>query len=195
MTLSPVSLASPYASLVPLSLDHADALRAAARDGELWRLWYTTVPAPENMTAEIERRLSLQATSAMLPFTVLDPDGVPVGMTTFMNVDLVNRRVEIGSTWYAQRVQRTALNTACKLMLLQHAFDHLQCIAVELRTHVLNTQSRRAIERVGARQDGILRNHMRMPNGTLRDTVVYSIIESEWPTVRAHLEWQLARER
>lgn len=131
----------------------------------------------------------------MLPFTVLDASGTPAGMTTYMNVDAVNRRVEIGSTWYAARVQRTGLNTECKLMLLTHAFDTLRCIAVELRTHVLNVQSRRAIERLGARLDGILRNHMRMPNGTLRDTVVYSIIESEWPTVQAHLRWQLERER
>ena len=116
-------------------------------------------------------------------------------MTTFMNVDAFNHRVEIGSTWYAARVQRTALNTECKLLLLTHAFEQLQCIAVELRTHVLNTQSRRAIERLGAKLDGTLRNHMRMPNGTLRDTVVYSIIDSEWPTVRAHLRWQLEKEQ
>ena len=131
----------------------------------------------------------------MLPFTVLDAGGTPVGMTTYMNIDSLQPRVEIGSTWYAARVQRTALNTQCKLLLLAYAFDELGCIAVELRTHVLNTQSRRAIERIGARQDGILRNHMRMPNGTLRDTVVYSIIESEWPTIQAHLRWQLERER
>ena len=112
-----------------------------------------------------------------------------------MNVDAVNHRVEIGSTWYAARVQRTALNTECKLLLLTHAFEQWQCIAVELRTHILNTRSRRAIERIGARLDGTLRNHVRMPNGTLRDTVVYSIIESEWPTVRAHLRWQLERAR
>ena len=195
LRLEPVTLTGTYASLVPLSADHAPALADAARDGELWRLWYTTVPAPNAMTAEIGRRLSLLDAGSMLPFTVLDAAGTPVGMTTFMNVDAVNDRVEIGSTWYAARVQRTALNTECKLMLLTHAFEALRCIAVELRTHIMNSQSRRAIERLGAKLDGILRNHMRMPNGTLRDTVVYSIIESEWPTVRAHLRWQLDRDR
>src|SRR4051812_11425056 len=191
LRLEPVTLTGTYASLVPLSADHAPALADAARDGELWRLWYTTVPAPDAMTAEIGRRLSLLDAGSMLPFTVLDAAGTPVGMTTFMNVDAVNDRLEIGSTWYAARVQRTALNTECKLMLLTYAFETLRCIAVELRTHIMNSQSRRAIERLGAKLDGILRNHMRMPNGTLRDTVVYSIIESEWPTVRANLQWQL----
>ena len=194
-TLQPVSLHGRHASLVPLSPDHAPALADAARDGELWRLWYTTVPSPDAMPREIDRRLALHAAGSMLPFTVLDAHGIPVGMTTYMNVDSVQQRVEIGSTWYAARVQRTALNTQCKLLLLGYAFDDLECIAVELRTHVLNTQSRRAIERLGARLDGVLRNHMRMPNGTLRDTVVYSIIQGEWPTVRAHLQWQLERER
>ncbi len=194
-TLQPVSLRGPHASLVPLSPDHATALADAAGDGELWRLWYTTVPSPDAMPREIERRLALHASGAMLPFTVLDAAGIPVGMTTYLNVDSVQQRVEIGYTWYAARVQRTALNTQCKLLLLAYAFDDLECIAVELRTHLLNAQSRRAIERIGARQDGVLRSHMRMPNGTLRDTVVYSIIQSEWPTVRAHLQWQLERER
>ena len=195
LRLEPVTLTGTYASLVPLSADHAPALADAARDGELWRLWFTTVPAPDAITAEIGRRLSLLNAGAMLPFTVLDAAGTPVGMTTFMNVDAGNDRVEIGSTWYAARVQRTALNTECKLMLLTRAFETLRCIAVELRTHIMNAQSRRAIERLGAKLDGILRNHMRMPNGTLRDTVVYSIIESEWPTVRANLRWQLDRDR
>ena len=195
LTLAPVTLTGLHATLVPLSPDHADALAAAARDGELWKLWYTTVPSPEGMAREIDRRLGLLAAGSMLPFTVLDASGVPAGMTTYMNVDAAPPRVEIGSTWYAARVQRTALNTDCKRMLLTHAFETLGCLAVELRTHVLNTQSRCAIERLGAKLDGVLRNHMRMPNGTLRDTVVYSIIDSEWPTVRAHLTWQLERER
>ena len=195
MDLSPITLAGTHASLVPLSPIHEAALAEAARDGELWRLWYTTVPSPDDMAREIERRLSLHTAGAMQPFTVLDGAGIPVGMTTYMNVDAVYRRVEIGSTWYAARVQRTPLNTECKLMLLTHAFETLQCIAVELRTHVMNTQSRRAIERIGAKLDGILRQHMRMPNGTLRDTCVYSILDHEWPTVRAHLQWQLAKDR
>ena len=195
LDLSAITLAGTYASLVPLSPTHEAALVEAVRDGELWRLWYTTVPSPDDMAREIERRLSLHATGAMQPFTVLDAAGMPVGMTTYMNIDAVYRRVEIGSTWYAARVQRTPLNTECKLMLLTHAFETLQCIAVELRTHVMNTQSRRAIERIGAKLDGILRQHMRMPNGTLRDTCVYSILDNEWPTVRAHLQWQLAKDR
>ncbi len=192
--LRPIVLSGSHASLVPLSLDHDAPLAEAVRDGELWRLWYTTVPAPEQMRSEIERRLALQAAGSMLPFTVLDASGTPVGMTTHMNVDAVNRRVEIGSTWYAERVQRTAVNTECKLMLLTHAFEQLQCIAVELRTHILNTRSRRAIERLGAKLDGILRQHLRMPSGTLRDTCVYSILDHEWPTVRSNLEWRLRRE-
>ena len=132
----------------------------------------------------------------MLPFTVIElATGQTVGMTTYMNVDTVNRHVEIGSTWYARRVQRTALNTEAKLLLLAHAFDIMGCIAVEFRTHFMNEQSRRAIERLGAKLDGILRNHSVAANGTLRDTCVYSIIASEWPTVRAHLEWQLIKPR
>ncbi|MEW6707716.1 MAG: GNAT family protein [Pseudomonadota bacterium] len=188
-------MAGQHATLVPLAPEHAAALTEAARDGQLWRLWYTSVPQPERMAEEIERRLGLQAKGTMLPFTVLDSTGVPAGMTTYMNIDATHRRVEIGSTWYARRVQRSGLNTECKLMLLQHAFETLQCIAVEFRTHFINHQSRRAIERLGAKLDGVLRNHMRMPNGTLRDTCVYSIIASEWPMVQAHLRWQLERPR
>jgi N-acetyltransferase len=193
--LAPVTLKGRHASLIPLLPEHRDDLAAAARDGELWKLWYTTVPSPEGMVAEIERRLGLQAKGAMLPFTVLDADGKPAGMTTYMNVDAPNRRVEIGSTWYRAAVQRTALNTECKLMLLTYAFETLDCIAVEFRTHGLNNQSRRGIERLGAKFDGLLRNHSIMPNGTFRDTVVYSIIAGEWPTVKAHLSWQLAKPR
>jgi N-acetyltransferase len=191
--LEPVNLAGPYARLEPLSQDHRDDLAVAVQDGELWKLWYTSIPAPEKMQAEIERRLALQAAGSMLPFTVRDADGKIAGMTTYMNVDAANRRVEIGSTWYAKRVQRSGLNTQCKLLLLTHAFEKLDCIAVEFRTHFFNHQSRRGIERLGAKQDGILRNHQIAPNGTLRDTVVYSIIASEWPTVKAHLTFQLER--
>jgi RimJ/RimL family protein N-acetyltransferase len=167
----------------------------AVRDGELWKLWYTSVPSPEGMAQEIARRLDLQAKGAMLPFAVLDADGRVAGMTTFMNIDPVHKRVEIGSTWYAKRVQRSALNTACKLMLMGHAFETLGCIAVEYRTSFFNQQSRRAIERLGAKLDGILRSHQRHSDGSLRDTCVYSIIASEWPAVKAHLSFQLARAR
>jgi RimJ/RimL family protein N-acetyltransferase len=188
-----IVLQDEHGSLVPLDPSHAGGLSEAVRDGELWRLWYTQVPSPAQMPAEIARRLELKARGSMLPFAVLDPDGTCVGMTSYMNIDAVNRRLEIGSTWYAARVQRTALNTACKLMLLGHAFDALSCIAVEFRTSFLNHQSRRAIERLGAKPDGVLRSHQRHADGSLRDTCVYSIIACEWPTVRAHLTFQLSR--
>lgn len=190
-----VELRGRHAALVPLRREHAGALADAVRDGELWTLWYTNVPTPDGMAAEVERRLALRAAGSMLPFAVLDAHGTPVGMTAYMHVDAVHRRVEIGSTWYAKRVQRTALNTECKQMLLAHAFEVLDCIAVEFRTHRLNTASRRAIERLGAQLDGILRCHQRLPDGSLRDTAVYSITAAEWPAVRAHLRWQLERPR
>ena len=195
--LKPVTLQDSAVALAPLSHTHRDALAEAVRDGELWKLWYTAIPTPDGMAAEIDRRLGLAEKGTMLPFTVIDKtdNGRPVGMTTYMNVDAANRRVEIGSTWYCPSVQRTGLNTECKLLLLQHAFDELGCIAVEFRTHFLNHQSRRAIERLGAKLDGILRAHCVMENGTIRDTAVYSILPSEWPAVRANLVWQLEKPR
>ncbi len=189
----PITLQGRHVRLEPLRSDHAPALAEAVQDGELWQLWYTAIPTPEGMAAEIERRLGLLATQAMLPFAVIDAEGRPVGMTTYMNIDNTHQRVEIGSTWYARHVQRTPLNTEAKRLLLGHAFDSLQCIAVEFRTHRFNHQSRRAIERLGAQLDGLLRNHQRASNGTLRDTAVYSITADEWPTVRAHLDFQLER--
>jgi RimJ/RimL family protein N-acetyltransferase len=191
----PVTLVGPHARLEPLSSAHHDALCEAARDGELWQLWYTAVPSPEGMAAEIQRRLGLQSAGTMLPFTVFDAQGMAVGMTTYMNIDKANRRLEIGSTWTARKAQRTALNTQCKRLLLGHAFEALDAIAVELRTHRLNTQSRRAIERLGAQLDGILRAHALATNGSVRDTAVYSITAPEWPAVKAHLDWQLAKPR
>ena len=188
-----VTLSGRHATLLPLAPVHAPALADAARDGDLWQLWFTSVPAPEAMGAEIARRLALREAGSMLPFAVLDAAGVPAGMTTYMHIDAANRRVEIGSTWYARRVQRTPLNTECKRMLLAHAFEQLGCIAVEFRTHRLNQPSRRAIERLGAQLDGVLRSHMRLADGTLRDTAVYSITAAEWPSVRRHLDHQLAR--
>jgi RimJ/RimL family protein N-acetyltransferase len=173
-------------------MDHCPQLTAAVADGNLWELWYTTIPRPEEMSGEIERRLTLQRGGSMLPFTVIErSSGDVAGQTTYMNIDAQNRRVEIGSTWYAMRVQRTALNTACKLLLLEHAFESLQCIAVEFRTSFFNVRSRCAIERLGAKCDGILRSHMFHADGTLRDTVVYSIIASEWPAVRSNLQGKL----
>jgi RimJ/RimL family protein N-acetyltransferase len=189
---APVSLQGRFVSLVPLEHAHHDALVEAAQDGELWNLWYTTIAAPERMRGEIERRLQLQQSGSMIPFAVIEnATAEAVGMTTFMNIDATNRRLEIGSTWYRKRVQRTALNTECKLLLLRHAFEQLQCIAVEFRTHFFNQQSRAAIERLGARLDGILRQHVIAGNGTLRDTCVYSILDREWATVKAHLSHRL----
>ena len=193
-SLGVVTLEGALVRLEPLAVEHAAELVAAARDGELWRLWYTSVPEPESMRQEIERRLGLLACGTMIPFSVVErASGRVVGMTTYMNIDRVNRRVEIGSTWYARRVQRTGLNTEAKLLLLAHAFEQLGCVAVEFRTHWMNQQSRRAIERLGAKLDGVLRSHSMARNGTLRDTCVYSVIAGEWPAVKAHLEGLLRR--
>ncbi|MCQ8242039.1 GNAT family N-acetyltransferase [Rhizosaccharibacter radicis] len=190
--IEPVSLDGEHVRLLPLSQDHAADLRDAARDGEGWRLWYTSVPTPEGMTAEIERRLELRNKHGMLPFTVVRPsDNRIVGMTSFMNIDRAVPRVEIGSTWYAASVRRTALNTEAKWLLLSHAFETWSVVAVEFRTHFLNHASRRAIERLGAKLDGVLRAHQRMLDGSLRDSCVYSIVAAEWPAVRTHLRWQL----
>jgi RimJ/RimL family protein N-acetyltransferase len=183
-----ITLRSPRVDLEPLTMAHLPDLKAAVKDGELWNLWYTTIPRPEHMDAEIDRRLRLRSEGSMLPFAVIDnSSGTAVGMTTYMNIDAVNHRLEIGSTWYRASVQRTALNSQCKLLLLEHAFETLECIGVEFRTHFFNRQSRRAIERLGAKLDGVLRQHQRMDDGSLRDTCVYSIIASEWPAVRANL--------
>lgn len=198
--LRPVTLTNDIVTLEPLHPDHLEGLCDAARDGELWKLWYTTVPKPEDMAAEIDRRLGLLGAQSMLPFTVRRNDseqsgrpGTIIGMTTYMNADAANRRLEIGSTWNAASAHRTGTNTASKLLLLTHAFEELDCIAVEFRTHWMNMQSRNAIGNLGAKQDGILRNHQRMPDGSLRDTVVYSIVDSEWPAVRNELRRRLAR--
>jgi len=191
--LKPVTLTGEHARLEFLSADHTEGLKAAI--GNLWRLRVTAVPQPDGMAAEIGRRLGLHAKGSMLPFTVFDAAGDIAGMTTFMHIDALNRRVEIGSTWVAERVQRSAVNTSCKLLLLTHAFEALGCIAVEFRTHRLNTPSRRAIERLGAQLDGMLRAHSRSADGTLRDTAVYSITAAEWPTIESHLQWQLEKPR
>ena len=190
-----ITLQGPHATLRPLSHEHHDALCEAARDGELWQLWYTSIPSAEGMRAEIARRLDLRAAGSMLPFAVFDAAGRCAGMTTYMNIDAVNKRVEIGSTWTAASAQRTPLNTQCKRLLLGHAFDTLGCIAVEFRTPRLNMQSRRSIARLGAQLDGVLRSHSVAADGSLRDTAVYSITAAEWPAVRSHLDWQLARPR
>jgi N-acetyltransferase len=189
-----VVLQGEHALITPLTAAHGPALAEAVKDGELWKLWYTGVAAPEDMAADIERRLALRTEGSCLPFTVIErTTGEPVGVTTYMNIDAANRRLEIGATWYRGRIQRTAINTDCKRLLLAHAFDVLDCIAVEFRTHFFNSASRRAIERLGAKLDGILRSHSRSLDGSLRDTCVYSIIASEWPAVRRNLDWRLDR--
>lgn len=191
----PVLLESDVVRLEPLTPLHAGGLAAACADGEVWRKWSTSVPSPEGVPAEVERRLALQAVGAMLPWATCLPDGTPVGMTTYMNVDAPNRRVEIGSTWLGASSQRTAVNPSAKLLQLEHAFEHLDCIAVEFRTHWHNRQSRRAIAALGAKQDGVLRNHSIDRLGALRDTVVFSIVRDEWPTVRQGLRERLGLPR
>jgi len=190
-----LTLTGRYVTVAPLSQDHCADLAEASRAGQMQDLWYTAVPAADGMAAEIDRRLGLRDAGTMLPFTLLDPSGRAVGMTTYMNIDHATPRVEIGSTWIGPSAQRGPLNTEAKRLLLGHALEVWDCLAVEFRTHRLNTQSRRAIERLGAQLDGMLRAHMRMSNGTIRDTAVYSITQSDWPAVRAHLDWQIARPR
>lgn len=192
--LAPITLSGPGVTLELLDQRHHDDLVEATRDGELWTLWYTSVPNPDNVATEIQRRLDLFAQQSMLPFAIIDrTSDKAVGMTTFMNADAPNRRLEIGSTWLRKSAQRTGLNARCKLLMLTHAFEKMDCNAVELRTHFFNHQSRVGIERLGAKLDGILRNHQILADGTLRDTCVYSIIADEWPTVKAHLTFQATR--
>jgi RimJ/RimL family protein N-acetyltransferase len=200
-SIEPITLTGWHVVLEPLSHAHHDGLVDAARDGELWKLWYTSVPTPQGMAAEIDRRLGLQEQGSMLPFTtrLIDPatggPGRVIGMTTYMNIDAATPRVEIGSTWNAASSHGTGTNPDSKLLLLRHAFETLGCPAVEFRTHWLNHQSREAIARLGAKQDGVLRSHTRTADGQLRDTVVFSILEHEWPMVRASLEFRLAKQR
>ena len=200
-SIEPVTLTGKYVVLEPLGHEHHNGLVAAALDGELWKLWYTSVPTPDGMAAEIDRRLALQKQGSMIPFAIrlIDPatggPGRVIGMTTYMNIDADTPRVEIGSTWNAASVHGSGSNPDAKLLLLRHAFESLGCPAVEFRTHLLNHQSREAIARLGAKQDGVLRSHIRSKDGTLRDTVVYSILEHEWPMVRSGLEFRLAKQR
>ena len=194
--IEPVNLRGVHATLEPLARDHEAALAVAADDGEIWRLWYTSVATPQKMAGYIGVALDMRERLGAMPFVVRDnTSGEIVGCTRYFNVDAANRRLEIGHTWYAQRAQRSAINTECKLLLLTHAFETLRCIAVEFRTHWFNQASRAAIARLGAKQDAVLRNHQISADGSYRDTVVFSIIESEWPAVRQHLRYQLERPR
>jgi N-acetyltransferase len=194
--VDPVTLTGTHASIEPLGREHEEALQRAVADGELWRLWYTTVPSPEKMGQYIAIALDMRERLDAMPFVIREKSsGEIVGCTRYFNVDATNRRLEIGHTWYSKRVQRGPINTECKLMLLTHAFERLQCIAVEFRTHWFNHASRTAIERLGAKQDGVLRNHQVSADGWKRDTVVFSIIDGEWPAVKRHLRYQLERPR
>lgn len=182
-----------HVELKLLSHDYREDFKEAIADGNLDKLWFTIIPSPEGVAPEIDRRLSLYKEGSMLPFTVMDPKaGKAVGMTTYMNISPGHKKLEIGYTWYRQSHQKTLLNTECKYFLLKHAFEVLKYNCVEFRTHSMNFKSRRAIERLGARLDGILRQDTLMPNGTVRDTAAYSIVASEWPTVKVHLEYLLS---
>jgi RimJ/RimL family protein N-acetyltransferase len=194
--IEPITLTGTHASIEPLGREHEEALQLAAADGELWRLWYTSVAPPEKMGEYIATALDMRERLDAMPFVIREKSsGEIVGCTRYFNVDAANRRLEIGHTWYSKRVQRGPINTECKLMLLSHAFEKLQCIAVEFRTHWFNHASRAAIERLGAKQDGVLRSHQVSADGSKRDTVVFSIIDGEWPAVRRHLRYQLERPR
>ncbi|MBB4041894.1 RimJ/RimL family protein N-acetyltransferase [Microvirga flocculans] len=187
--IEPVTLSTDRLTLRPLSLADVPALGEAASDGELWEKKTTTVPRPEGFEAYVSKALELQEAGLALPFATIVRDGDRVvGSTRYMNIDAANHRVEIGTTWIAKSWQRTFVNTHAKFLMLRHAFEVLGCIAVEIRTHSRNDQSRAAIERLGARLDGILRQHMIMPDGHVRDTAVYSILRDEWPAVKAGLE-------
>ncbi len=193
MWFKDVELESENVKLVPLTMEHKQALAEAATDGKLWELWFTSVPNPENVSSYISTALEQKAKGVALPFVVIEKSsGKVIGSTRFCNADLINQRVEIGYTWYSKSYQRTSCNTECKLLLLTHAFESLDAIAVEFRTSWHNHASRSAIARLGAKQDGVLRNHQKMPNGGYRDTVVFSIINIEWPSIKQSLAFKLS---
>lgn len=190
--LTPLTLTGELVRLEPLSHDHTDGLLEALRDGTMWDRWYTAIPEPDGLTAEIDRRLGLQAEGTMLPFTAIrTSDDQIIGMTTYHDIDLSIPRVEIGYTWNRQSVHGTGTNAESKLLLLRHAFDVLGCECVGFKTQWVNHQSRAAIERLGAKLDGVVRASRRMPNGALLDVVLFSILKSEWSAVQAHLQHRL----
>jgi RimJ/RimL family protein N-acetyltransferase len=192
----PVTLERAPVRLVPLALEHEAGLRAAAADGELWTIRVTSVPEPAQTRAYIEQALKMQAEGSRLPFAVLDSiSGEVIGCTSYHDIVPALDRLEIGWTWYAKSRQRSAANTTCKLLLMQHAFEALGAQLVGWRTDNFNFASQRAIERLGAKRDGVLRHHALRRDGTVRDTVMYSVTAGEWPEIRAHLEWQLAHPR
>jgi len=190
----PVTLEGHGVRLEPMAKEHRDSLAKAAADGELWRLWFTSVPEPEQTEAYIAQALAGRDAGHMLPFVVRElSSGEIVGSTRYHDIIRDAHRVEIGWTWYARRWQKSHVNTACKLLLLGHAFDGLGCKVVGLRTDNFNFNSQRAIEALGAKKDGVIRHHWPRRDGTVRDSVMYSIIVSEWPDVKRHLELRLIR--
>ena len=192
--IEPVTLLGSRVFLEPLSLEHLDGMIAAVKDGELWNLWYTSIPSPEKAEGYIKTALDMRENAGALPFIIRDRESnTIIGCTRYFNVDELNRRLEIGHTWYSESYQRTAANTESKYLLLSHAFEELNAIAVEFRTHWHNHKSRAAIARLGAKQDGVLRNHTRSADGIYRDTVVFSIIDLEWPAVKQSLQFKLKR--
>ncbi|WP_435624356.1 GNAT family N-acetyltransferase [Flagellimonas sp.] len=192
--LNPIELEGNLAKLIPLEeVDRSEVLQAAS-DGNLWELWYTSVPSKDNLDAYVDFALQQESEGLALPFVVIEKSsGKVVGSTRYCSVDAPNRRVEIGYTWYAQSVQRTGINTECKYLLLQHAFETLDAIAVEFKTNFFNFPSRNAILRLGAKQDGIIRNHRIDKMGNIRDTVIFSILNSEWPAVKISLEHKMKK--
>jgi RimJ/RimL family protein N-acetyltransferase len=191
---APITLEGHGVRLESLAPSHEEGLAAAAADGRLWELWYTFVPPPLKTAAYIAEALAGQRAGHMLPWAVRDTgSGAMVGSTRYHDIDAPIDRVEIGYTWYARRFQRTHVNTACKLLLMGHAFDTLGCRVVGFRTDHFNFASQRAIEALGARKDGVLRHHKMRPDGSVRDSVVYSVLPAEWPDVKRHLETRLAR--
>ncbi|MDN5205264.1 GNAT family protein [Fulvivirgaceae bacterium BMA10] len=190
--ISTIELEGTQVKLVPLNTLHKEGLLRAAADGKLWELWYTSVPSKSNIDNYIDNALGNQNMGTALPFTIIDKSSDEIiGSTRYCNVSCDHRRLEIGYTWYAKKHQRTGVNTECKYLLLKHAFEDLNCISVQFRTNWYNLQSRRAIERLGAKQDGVLRNHQLNPDGSMRDTVVFSIIEQEWQGVKKLLEYKM----
>lgn len=194
--IQPVTLEGHGVRLEPLEARHAAQLAEAVRDGELWRLWFTAVPEPDRAEAYIEAALEGQRAGVMLPWAVRElTGGAIVGSTRYHDIVAAIDRVEIGYTWYARSWQRSHVNTACKILLLQHAFEALGCRVVGLRTDNFNFASQRAIEALGAKKDGVLRHHQARRDGTVRDSVMYSILAAEWRDVKRHLELRLARHR
>lgn len=192
--VEPVSLTGDrWVKLEPLSREHLPEIHAAAADGELGRLWFTAAPAPEAVEQWVDARLAVQTPDTGLTMVVRRLDGTFLGSSSFMNVDPANRRLEIGNTWYVEAARRSGANSETKLLMLGHAFDQLNCVAVEFRTHFFNFTSRKAIEGLGAKQDGILRSQQVLPDGSRRDTVVYSILDIEWLSVRNNLLYRLNR--